>query len=98
MRDVGMEGTIRSDIRKFIEDNFLFQIDNVELSDGQSLLEAGIVDSTGVLELVGFLEERFQLRIADADIIPENLDTIKAITRFVEAQLALQQDAINYSG
>ena len=85
-----MDGAIRADIRKFIEDNFFFQPDNVELLDGQSLLEAGVVDSTGVLELVAFLEERFQLQIADADIIPENLDTIQAISQFVEGKLALR--------
>ena len=79
-----MSEVIRSAIRNFIEENFLFQIGDQNLADDQSLLEAGVVDSTGVLELVAFLEDTFHLQIADKDIIPQNLDTIDAITAFVE--------------
>jgi len=79
-----MSDVIRSAIRNFIEENFLFQIGDQNLADDQSLLEAGVVDSTGVLELVAFLEDTFHLQIADKDIIPQNLDTIDAITAFVE--------------
>ena len=79
-----MSNVIRSAIRNFIEENFLFQIGDQNLADNQSLLEAGVVDSTGVLELVAFLEDTFHLQIADKDSIPQNLDTIDAITAFVE--------------
>ena len=79
-----MSEVICSAIRNFIEENFLFQIGDQNLADDQSLLEAGVVDSTGVLELVAFLEDTFHLQIADKDIIPQNLDTIDAITAFVE--------------
>jgi len=79
-----MSDVIRSAIRNFIEENFLFQFGDENLADNQSLLEAGVVDSTGVLELVAFLEDTFHLQIADKDIIPQNLDTIDAITAFVE--------------
>ena len=78
-----MSDNIRSAIRNFIEENFLFQIGEQKLADNQSLLEAGVVDSTGVLELVAFLEETFHLQVADKDIIPQNLDTVDAITAFV---------------
>ncbi len=78
-----MSDVIRSAIRNFIEENFLFQIGDQKLADGQSLLEAGVVDSTGVLELVAFLEDTFHLQIADKEIIPQNLDTVDAITAFV---------------
>ncbi|MGA9549181.1 MAG: acyl carrier protein, partial [Rhodomicrobium sp.] len=71
-----MSNVIRSAIRNFIEENFLFQIGDQNLADDQSLLEAGVVDSTGVLELVAFLEDTFHLQIADKDIIPQNLDTV----------------------
>ncbi len=90
-----MDSSIHSTIRNFIEENFLFQIGDKALSDDQSLLEAGIVDSTGVLELVGFLEERFQLQIADKDIVPQNLDTVNAIAAFVERKLAESQDDVS---
>lgn len=79
-----MSDVIRLAIRNFIEENFLFQIGDQNLANDQSLLEAGVVDSTGVLELVAFLEDTFHLQIADKDIIPQNLDTIDAITAFVE--------------
>lgn len=83
-----MNSSILFPIRNFIEENFLFQIGDEALSDDQSLLEAGIVNSTGVLELVGFLEGRFHLQIADRDIVPQNLDTVRAITAFVERKQA----------
>ena len=79
-----MSDVIRSAIRNFIEENFLFQIGDQNLADDQSLLEAGVVDSTGVLELVAFLEDTFHLQIADKDIIPQNLDTVDSITAFVK--------------
>ena len=78
-----MSDIIRSAIRNFIEENFLFQIGDQNLADDQSLLEAGVVDSTGVLELVAFLEDTFHLQIADKDIIPQNLDTVDSITAFI---------------
>ena len=81
-----MSNHIRVAIRNFIEDNFLFQIGDQKLADDQSLLEAGVVDSTGVLELVAFLEATFDFHIADRDIPPQNLDPIDAITAFVERQ------------
>ena len=78
-----MSNVIRSAIRNFIEENFLFQIGDQNLADDQSLLEAGVVDSTGVLELVAFLEDTFHLQIADKDIIPQNLDTVDSIAAFI---------------
>ncbi len=88
-----MSDNIRSAIRSFIEENFLFQIGDQKLADNQSLLEAGVVDSTGVLELVAFLEDTFHLQIADKDIIPQNLDSVGAITAFVERSQVLAEAA-----
>ena len=68
-------------IRAYIVENFLFG-DDQELSNSQSLLEAGVVDSTGVIELVTFLEETFGVEVADDELIPENLDTIDNIAAF----------------
>ena len=53
------------------------------LPGSASLIEAGIIDSTGVLELVGFLEETYGVEIADAELVPENLDSIDNILRFM---------------
>ena len=71
-------------VRKFIEDNFLFREDRAEIDDGESLIDAGLIDSTGVLELVAFLEGEFGLHMADAEIVSENLDSVRAIVRYVE--------------
>ena len=76
-------------VRKFIEENFLFREDRLDIGDGESLIEAGLIDSTGVLELVAFLEGEFGLRMADAEIVPENLDSIRAIVAYVESKDAV---------
>lgn len=73
----------RAKIRAFIEENFLFREDTNAIADGESLLEAGLIDSTGILELVAFLESEFAISIADEDIVPDNLDSIAAIDGYV---------------
>ena len=75
-------------IRRFIEDNFLFREDRAALSATESLLEAGMIDSTGVLELVVFLEGEFGFVVGDADIVPENLDSISRIAGYVGRKAA----------
>lgn len=78
------EGTaIKTRVRAFVVSNFLFG-DGGDLEDDQSLLDAGVLDSTGVVELVGFLEEEFGIRIDDQEMIPENLDSIERITGYVQ--------------
>lgn len=77
-------------IRNFIEGNFLFRDDGAVLSDSDSLLGAGLIDSTGVLELVAFLEQELGIAVADAEIVPENLDSIQAIARYVERKRATE--------
>jgi acyl carrier protein len=84
---------VQGKVRKFIEENFLFRDDRSALADDESLLEAGLIDSTGILELVAFLETEFQFRMADADIVPANLDSIKAIVGYVEGKVAKSEAA-----
>lgn len=71
------------EVRSFIEENFLFRGNCESIRDDESLIAAGLIDSTGVLELVAFLEEQFGIEVADADIMPENLDSIRAITSYI---------------
>lgn len=73
-------------VRRFIVENFLLGED-AGLSSSQSLLESGVVDSTGILELVAFLELTFKIEVEDKDLVPENLDTIDNIKCFVERKL-----------
>lgn len=83
-----MTTSTENKIRAFIAENFLFREDLQALSETQSLLDAGLIDSTGVLELVAFLETTFPITIEDADIVPENLDTVKSIVAYVERKLS----------
>lgn len=73
---------IGSEIRDFVVTNFLFGKGD-DLRDDESLLENGVIDSTGVLELVSYLQERFDMRIEDDEIVPANLDSIRNLVEFV---------------
>jgi acyl carrier protein len=77
----------RSAIRAFLCENF-YVAEPEALADDASLLEAGIIDSTGVLEVVAFLEEKFGVEVADDDLTPENLDTVDRLVEFVERRMA----------
>ena len=77
----------RDEIRTFVIDNFLFGAEG-DIQDDTPFLENGIVDSTGVLALVGFLEERFGIRVEDDEIMPENLDSLRRICTYLERKLA----------
>ena len=70
-------------IRDFIVETFLFGADDEQLGDGDSLLESGVIDSTGVLELVGFLEEEFEIEVKDEELVPENLDSIDNLAAYI---------------
>ncbi|MFQ5433214.1 MAG: acyl carrier protein [Nitrospinota bacterium] len=73
-------------IRKYIFQNFLFDENEGTLGDDDSLLEKGIIDSTGVLELVMFLEEDFQIEVKDEDLVPENLDTVNNLVKYINSR------------
>jgi acyl carrier protein len=60
------------------------------LEDDTSFLEEGIIDSTGVLELVGFIEEDFSITVEDEELVPENLDSINNVTTYLERKLISQ--------
>jgi acyl carrier protein len=78
-----MEQT-RQELRQFIVSNFMLGEDDTALGDDASFLELGIVDSTGVLELVSFLEQRYAIKVDDEDLVPENLDSIHNLLGFLE--------------
>lgn len=78
-----MNPTIEQQIRNFIVENFLFGESNDGLSDEDSLLEKGVIDSTGVLELITFIEETYGIKVNDEELIPENLDSISNVANFI---------------
>ena len=71
-------------IRKFIFENFLFDADENALQNDASFLEQGIIDSTGILELVEWLEDEFGIQINDEELIPENLDSVDLLAAFIK--------------
>jgi acyl carrier protein len=84
-----MYKNIDSIVRCFIGDNFFFREGFETFSDSDSLLECGLIDSMGVLDLVLFLESTFSIRVADEDVVPENLGTIGGIVAYVQRKRAL---------
>ena len=74
---------IKEQIREFVTDNFMMGRDPGDLKDNGSLLDMNIIDSTGVLEMVGFLEETFEITIEDDELVPENLDSLDKMEAFV---------------
>jgi acyl carrier protein len=74
---------VETDIRTFLSEVFFLGDDPADLPASSSLIESGIIDSTGVMELVGFLEDHYSIRIQDAELAPENLDSIDSIVNFV---------------
>lgn len=83
MPDLGKDVDIRGRVREFVRSNFYVPSADA-LTDDTSLFEGGYVDSTGVLELIAFIESGFGVTVADAETVPENLDSIARIARFVE--------------
>ena len=75
-------------IREFVVENFLFGEAN-GLKDDTSFLEEGIIDSTGILELVTFLEDEFSITVEDEELIPENLDSIGNVSNFLERKISV---------
>jgi acyl carrier protein len=77
---------VKREIRSFIVGNFLFGQDQ-DLSDDTSFLDKGFIDSTGVLELVAHLEETYDIKVNDDELIPDNLDTIESIAAYIARKL-----------
>ncbi len=78
---------IQQELGQLVIENFLFGEGNGNLRNDDSFLDKGIIDSTGVLELVVFLEEKYHIKIQDRELIPDNLDSINNLVRFVETKL-----------
>jgi acyl carrier protein len=74
---------IQRDVTTFIVDNFLFGNVADAPAPGSSFMETGLIDSTGILELVGFVEDRYGIKVGDDELVPENLDSVQNIAAFV---------------
>jgi acyl carrier protein len=78
---------ITATIRKFVQENFLFSSGGKDFDDQVSFMGSGLVDSTGVLEIIQFIEETFGIAVADEELIPENLDSVENLAHFVGRKL-----------
>jgi acyl carrier protein len=79
---------VERDIRDFIDENFPLRDLRAELGGGDSLVDSGVIDSLGVLELVEHVQSRYGIEVPDDELLPENFDSIDAIVRFVDLKLA----------
>jgi acyl carrier protein len=77
---------LQLEIKQFIVDNFLFGIADDGLTPEASLLKQGIFDSTGVMELVRFIENSYGIDVVDEELVPDNLDSLARIAKFVESK------------
>lgn len=82
-----MTDTVPEKIRTFLAENFMLGQEVASLGLKASLLDAGIIDSTGVLELVEFIESTFKVKVEDEEMVPENLDSIENISNFISQKL-----------
>lgn len=79
---------VRADVRGFVLDNLLLARDPAALTDDASLVDLGVIDSTAVLEIVVFLEERYAFKVREAELLPENFGSVVAISGYVARRLA----------
>ena len=82
------QNDVKSKLKRFIQDNFLEFTEIKTIDDADSFIDNGVIDSTGVLELLEFIEESFEIKVDDDEIIPDNLDSLNSLTAFIERKLS----------
>ena len=83
--------TTRKEIREFIVEAFLFGDESEPFEDGDSFMQQGVIDSTGVLEVVSFLEENYSIKVDDEEMIPNNLDSLNNLVAFIQKKKQKKQ-------
>lgn len=78
---------VKTELRKFVVENFMFGQENQDFSDEASMLENGLIDSTGVLELVAFVEEKYGISVADEELVPTNFDSVDNLAEYVRKKM-----------
>ena len=77
-------------IRGFILENFLFNDKDRAIGDDESFLESGIIDSTGVIEVVAWIEENYNFSVDDEDLVPEKFDSVSNLTKYIDGKVKAQ--------
>lgn len=80
---------INVQIRDFIAQNLLFSDNGYQYGDDDSFLQEGIVDSVGVMDLVSFVEDNFNVEVDDQEIVPDNFDSVNKLAQYVRGKLAV---------
>lgn len=75
--------SVEAKLRSYILENYLFTDDESQLNNADSFMEKGILDSTGIMEVIFFIEEEFSVQVADEEMVPENLDSIDNLVAFI---------------
>lgn len=89
-----MDTQIRTELTEFIVANYLFGDITRIPRDDDHFLEEGIIDSTGILELIEFVESRFGIEVSESETVPENLGSISRLTRFIMSKRSVQESAL----
>lgn len=84
-----MKNEVRAKVRAFVVENFLFGNED-GVKDDTSFLDEGIIDSTGILEMVSYLEEEFSISVDDEELVPENLDSINNVVAYLQKKRGRQ--------
>jgi acyl carrier protein len=79
---------IKKEIHDYLEENILFESADDSISDDDSFMENGIIDSTGILELVSFIEQKFDFRVGDEDLVPDNFDSVNNLVDYIKKKIA----------
>jgi acyl carrier protein len=90
--------SIETKIRSYILENFLYTNDEGKLSNSASFLEDGIVDSTGILELLMFVEETFGVEVADEEVLPENFDSVVQLAHYIRQKTRVTSATVDEGG
>jgi acyl carrier protein len=80
--------SVKEQVKNYILENYLFTDDQSALKDDDSFLQQGIIDSTGILEVIFFLEDAFGVTVADDEMVPENLDSVNNLVKFINSKNA----------
>jgi acyl carrier protein len=80
--------SVEQKIRDYVLENYLFTDDPSALSNDDSFMEKGIIDSTGIMEVIFFMEDEFGISVEDEEMVPENLDSVNNLVAFIERKRA----------
>ncbi len=83
---------LKTELRRYIIENFLFGLDTAILTDDVSFLEQGLIDSTGILEIVAHLEQEYGVSVEDEELIPMNFDSVNNLAVYVSRKTGRQGD------